>query len=98
MNVKVCIAGKIACGKSTITEAIARHTGFPQVSFGNVLRKYFEEQDLPQTRKALQNLGQKILDEYGYEGFLEWTIKHSPDINWGGSLLIDGFLSAMTSL
>lgn len=90
MNVKVCIAGKIACGKSTITEAIARHTSFPRISFGNILRKYSKEQNLPQTREALQDLGQKILDEYGYGGFLEWTIEHSPNINWNGPLLIDG--------
>lgn len=90
LNTKVCIADKIACGKSTITEAIALHTGFPRISFGNVLREYSEEQDLPQTREALQDLGQEILDEYGYEGFLEWTIEHSPNINWNGPLLIDG--------
>lgn len=51
-----------------------------------ILRKYFEEQNLPQIREALQNLGQKILDEYRYEGFLEWTIEHSPNINWNGPL------------
>lgn len=90
MKVKICIAGKIACGKSTVAEAIMLHTGFPRISFGDILQKYSEEQDLPQTREALQELGQKILDQYGYDGFLKWAIDHSPNINWNDSLIIDG--------
>ncbi len=90
MNVKICIAGKIACGKSTVAEIIARYTGFPRISFGNILRKYSESQNLHQTREGLQNLGQKILDRYGYGGFLKWAMEHSSDVNWTESLVIDG--------
>ncbi|MBU4338343.1 AAA family ATPase [Patescibacteria group bacterium] len=87
---KICIAGKIACGKSTVSEVIVRHFGFPRVSFGDILRKYSRTQGLPQTREALQNLGQKILDQYGYDGFLKWAMDNSPDTNWNGPLIIDG--------
>ncbi len=90
MKVKICVAGKIACGKSTVAEAIVLHTGFPRISFGDILRKYSEERSLPQTREALQELGQKILDRYGYDGFLKWSMEHSPDINWNDSLVVDG--------
>lgn len=90
MKVKICIAGKIACGKSTIAKVIVFHAGFPKISFGDILRKYSEEQNLLQTREALQELGQKILDQYGYDGFLKWAIDYSPDIDRSDSLIIDG--------
>jgi len=87
---KICIAGKIACGKSTVSEVIMRHFGFPKVSFGDILRKYSLIQNLPQTREVLQNLGQKILDQCGYDGFLKWVMDNSPNIDWNGPLIIDG--------
>ena len=90
MIAKICIAGKIACGKSTVAKEITVYTGFPRISFGDILRNYSQEHDIPQTREALQDLGQKILDQHGYEGFLKWAMNNSPNTDWNGSLVIDG--------
>lgn len=91
MSIKIYVAGKIASGKSTLAKQIMRHTGFPQISFGNTLKEYSQEQNLPQSREMLQSLGQDVLDEYGYSGFLKWIIDHSSSTDWNGPLIIDGF-------
>lgn len=90
MSIKICVAGKIACGKSTVAKEIAAYTGFPRISFGDILRNYSQEHNIPQTRETLQDLGQKILDQYGYDGFLKWAMDNSPNIDWNGPLIIDG--------
>jgi len=57
-----------------VTKAIVDHTGFAHVSFGNILGNCLEEKGLPRTREALQAFGQNVKDQYGYEGFLDWSI------------------------
>lgn len=69
---------------------IARHTGFSRISFGGILKKDSEEQGLSQSREALQDYGQSIIDQYGYDGFLQWAIEHSQHIDWNEALIIDG--------
>jgi hypothetical protein len=49
-----------------------------------------EENGFSRTREALQAFGQDVKDQYGYEGFLDWSIEHSPYINWNGPLVVDG--------
>ena len=89
MNVKVCVAGKICSGKSTLANQIARQAGCPLVSFGGVLRHYSERNKLPVGRRNLQELGKRLIDELGFEDFLEWIIKES-SIDWSQPLVLDG--------
>ena len=89
MSLRICVAGKISSGKSTLAKAVSLHIGFPIISFGGILRDYSESNGLPTTRKDLQRLGQEIIDQIGFEGFLRWIISHST-ISWDDSLIIDG--------
>lgn len=90
MNIKICVAGKICSGKSTLAKKIAIHTGYPLVSFGGIFNDHLVRSDLPVTRDTLQSLGQELINQLGYEGFLQWSIRHSPHIQWNSSLVIDG--------
>ena len=84
------MAGKICSGKSTLAKKIATHTGYPLVSFGEILNDHLMRSDLPVTRDTLQRLGQELINQLGYEGFLQWSIEHSPHIQWDSTLVIDG--------
>lgn len=90
MNIKICVAGKICSGKSTLARQIATRTSYPLVSFGGILKDHLVRSDLPVTRAMLQSLGQELINQLGYKGFLQWTIEHSPQIQWSGALIIDG--------
>jgi len=90
MNLKICIAGKICSGKSTVARAVAVHTRYPFTSFGDILRKYSVKSGLSASREVLQSLGQDLIDRFGHEGFLKWSIDHSPYIRWDDVLIIDG--------
>lgn len=90
MDRKIYVAGKICSGKSTLARKIADHTGYPPTSFGGILRDHLTKSDLPVTRENLQRVGQELIDQLGYEGFLRWSIQHSPQIYWEKPLIIDG--------
>ena len=89
MNLRICVAGKISSGKSTLVKAIFLHVGFPIISFGGILRDYSMSNGLPATRRDLQQLGQEIIDRLGFEGFVKWMVNHSA-VSWDSSLIIDG--------
>ena len=42
------------------------------------------------TRESLQRIGQELVNQLGYDGFLQWSIEHSPQIQWNNSLIVDG--------
>ena len=90
MDTKVYVAGKICSGKSTLAKKIAEHTGYPLISFGGILKDHLVKSDLPVTRESLQHIGQGLIDQLGYDGFLQWSIVHSPQIQWDKSLVVDG--------
>lgn len=90
MNVKIFIAGGTCSGKSTLAKMIAEKTGYPVTSFGGILRDHARASNLPLTVESLQNLGQGLISHLGYDGFLQWIIGHSPNVSWGGPLVIDG--------
>lgn len=90
MRNKIFLAGKIASGKSTVTQTIAQHIGFPYISYGGILRHYSRENGLPQTRESLQALGQNTVNQYGYKGFVDWAMEYSSHIAWDGPLIVDG--------
>lgn len=64
--------------------------GYPLISFGGILKGHLVRNDLPVTRESLQRIGQELIDQLGHDGFLQWSIKHSPQIQWNGPLIVDG--------
>ena len=90
MNLKILISGGTCSGKSTLTLRVAEHTGYPVTSFGLILRRYANESNFPLTVGSLQKIGQELINRLGYDGFLQWTIEHSPQIQWNGALVVDG--------
>jgi dephospho-CoA kinase len=91
LSIKICFAGKIATGKSSIAQAVAQHTGFSIVSFGDILGRDMEKRGLLRNRKTLQIYGQSIIKQQGYRGFFQWIIEHSQHIDWNMPLIVDGF-------
>lgn len=87
---KILIAGGAASGKSTLARRIADHTGYPVASFGGCLRSYARGHNLPLSVESLQNLGQRLITQLGYDGFLQWVIAHSPNVLWEEPLILDG--------
>ena len=90
MNIKILVAGGTCSGKSTLAERIAEHTGYPIFSFGGCLRDYARGAGLSLAVESLQNLGQGLISQLGYDGFLQWVIAHSPAIQWDQALILDG--------
>lgn len=90
MDIKICVAGKICSGKSTLAKRIAEHAGYPLISFGGILKDHLVKSDLPVTRESLQRIGQELIDQLDYDGFLRWSIEHSPQVRWDGPLIVDG--------
>ena len=90
MNIKIFIAGGACSGKSVLARCIADHTGYPVTSFGGCLRNYAREAKLPLTIESLQSLGQGLISQLGYDGFLQWIISHSSDVQWDNALILDG--------
>lgn len=87
---KIYVAGKICSGKSTLAKRIAEHMGYPLISFGGILKNHLVKSDLPITREGLQRIGQELIDQLGYEGFVQWLIEHSSEIQWDGPFIVDG--------
>lgn len=90
MNFKIFIAGGACSGKSTLAKAIADHTGYPVASFGDILREHARMSNLSLSIESLQNLGQGLISQLGYDGFLQWIIVHSHEVPWQSSIVLDG--------
>ncbi len=84
----LCIAGRIASGKSTIASALGQALHLRVLSFGNYVRNEAERMGLEETKKNLQNLGERLVAPDPLEftrGFLAksaWIV--------GESVVIDG--------
>jgi len=90
MSIKILIAGGTCSGKSTLAKHITEHTGYPITSFGGCLRDYARGAGYSLTVESLQNLGQGLISQLGYDGLLQWVIAHSPDVQWDKALILDG--------
>ena len=69
MRVIVGLAGRRGCGKSTIGRRLEQEHGFAFVSFGDVVRREAVARSLPIDTPALQTLGRRLIDEWGWERF-----------------------------
>lgn len=90
MNIKICVSGKTAAGKTTISFALSQRFDFQVVSFGNILRDYFKTLNIKPTKEILHQKSEKIVASVGNYGAMDWFIKHSPQIDWNNNLIVEG--------
>jgi hypothetical protein len=85
----VCFPGRMTSGKTSVTKALAQRLGWPRVAFGDYVRAQLVQRGGdPASREALQNLGQRLVDE-DVEGFVR-EVLCSGGFRPGDNLLIDG--------
>jgi dephospho-CoA kinase len=64
MSLLLCFSGQIGSGKSSVTTAISAALGWRRAGFGDYLRSEIARLGGdPNDRKALQNLGQKLVED-----------------------------------
>jgi dephospho-CoA kinase len=61
-KVVIGFAGKIASGKSSVSEALAVRLGWPRASFGDYVRKQTRIRGLNQDRTMLKAIGAEVLE------------------------------------
>ena len=95
MTTILCISGRRKSGKTTLSNAISKKKGWRRLSFGNYIRNEAEK-DLEyksllevEKKKYLQNLGDRLIKEQGYENFCQEFLKFN-EWNETENLVIDG--------
>ena len=89
----ICFSGRIASGKTSITQTLSTALGWPRAGFGDYLRtRIAREGGVPNSREALQDLGQSLVDA-DPDGFCREVLK-SGNFERGGYLLLDGIRHA----
>ena len=64
MSLLICFSGQIGSGKTSVSAAVAEALGWRRTGFGDYLRSEIERLGGdPSSRQALQDLGQKLVDE-----------------------------------
>jgi hypothetical protein len=85
----VCFSGRIGSGKTSITHVLSTALGWSRAGFGDYLRaRIAREGGDPNSRQALQDLGQNLVDA-DPDGFCLDVLK-SANFQPGGNLLLDG--------
>lgn len=84
----LCIAGRIASGKSTVTSAVSGALHWRAFHFGSYVRALAEEMGLGEAQRDLQDLGQRLVSRDP----LEFTRGFLAKSAWkkGESVVIDG--------
>ena len=90
MSAKICVSGKIATGKTTVSRELSRHFGYQIVSFGDIMRAYLNGLGVEPTREAMHAQSHRIVTEIGNFRAMDWFIDNSSDIDWQGNLIVDG--------
>lgn len=81
-------AARPGSGKTTLSEDLAGHLGWPRVSFGDYVRSVAQERGLPASRDALQDLG-ALLIAGGWGSFVQAVLRQASRAEHQG-LVIDG--------
>jgi dephospho-CoA kinase len=85
----ISFSGRIASGKTHITQLLARSLSWPRASFGDYLRVVLAERGIADpTREALQELGRSFVDA-DPNGFCRNVLAQVSFVP-GGSILLDG--------
>ena len=89
----LAFSGRIASGKTALSEQVALSLGWPRVAFGDYVRSVAQSRQLPESRAELQALGATLIEEQGWEQFCRSVLGQA---NWkpGMSLVIDGIRHA----
>jgi dephospho-CoA kinase len=84
----VSFAGRIASGKSAVSEAVAEFYSIDRVSFGDAVRSEAERRGLACSREVLQDLGNELIAG-GWGSFCSLVTEQ---VNWDGHrpLVVDG--------
>jgi cytidylate kinase len=87
--VVLCLSGGIASGKTTLASALAERFTIPHASFGRFVREVARERGLPEHREQLQQLGESLIEELGWDAFCTKVLETG---GWttGHSVVIDG--------
>lgn len=89
MGLVICFAGKIASGKSTLSEALSLKLNCSRVAFGDYVRSEVVKNGLdPEDRGTLQNFGQSLVDA-DPEGFCNDVLRFA-HFSPGDNLIVDG--------
>lgn len=88
MPLVLAFAGRIASGKSTVSQGVAAALGWPWTSFGGYVRMEAQHRGLDETRAVLQQVGEQLIAA-GWELFCQAVLAQA---GWrpGQPLVIDG--------
>lgn len=89
LTVAVGFAGAIGSGKTTIATTLHQLLGGVFVSFGDYVRAEAQRCGLAESRETLQDLGESLIAERGWDGFCQDTLAY---FGWhhGNPVVIDG--------
>jgi chloramphenicol 3-O-phosphotransferase len=82
----IALAGRIDSGKSSVAAAIADDSGLPVLSFGAYVKNLASPDP---SREELQELGARLLDELGAEGFVA-ALLAAHDLSSADSVIWEG--------
>lgn len=61
MTIDIAFSGRLGCGKTTVSQAVAAALHARWCSFGSVIKKIAEERGTPLKRESLQKLGENLV-------------------------------------
>jgi len=73
----LCFSGKRGSGKTSIAKKIAEQNRLSYASFGNFVRSIAVERSIPLETPDLQNLGEQLIVELGWDDFCKRVIQSS---------------------
>jgi dephospho-CoA kinase len=99
-KVVVALSGRTKSGKSTVAEAFAERLGWPNASFGNFVRSEAASRGIGETREELQDLGEALIEDLGWEEFCLRTLRHGELDGNSVPCIVDGVrhVNALTTL
>jgi len=77
MVLVVGLAGRQGSGKSWVSTQLAKHYGFTRTSFGDAVRAEASRRGLQNTINVLQDLGEAIILDWGWERFCQTVLPHA---------------------
>lgn len=87
LNKIIVLCGSICSGKTYTANLISKETGFPVASFGGYLKHYCKLNNIPITRKNLQDIGEHFVETRPKE-FLDDVINYY--VGESDTLIIEG--------
>jgi dephospho-CoA kinase len=86
----VGVSGPIASGKTAVAICLADALEAPVASFGSYVRSEAGRRQLPADRPSLQELGETLIEEMGWERFCLAVLDHGGVERGASAAVIDG--------